>query len=119
MSNWISYSPSSGTGDGTICVSSSANTGATSGECRSDYIVVYNRDYGVENKVNVLQYPQNPNLTISPGLPQHIRISPSGGTATISVSSNINWATEVFWDEYPEFLTATPSTGFGNGTITV
>jgi uncharacterized protein (TIGR02145 family) len=107
---WVTISPTTGTGDGTISVQIANNPDVTS---RTGTITVTGE--GVESqKVAVSQAAAEPYLTITDNFPDEVPAE--GGTYKVTVTSNIQWSADVLPTDW---CTISPANGSSNGEITV
>lgn len=109
---FLSVSPASGTGDGTIQVTVSANatssqrTGTirltcTSGEDVPDVVISIIQE-------GVADYHMVPSAT-------SLNIDAAGGTQQITISANVAWVLVEIYD----WISCSPSSGTGNGQVTI
>lgn len=106
---WVTVSPVSGTGNSTINITVEENPLAV--ERRA---VVTVSSPGMASKtVQVTQITGAATLSVTPATSNIAALA--GSTVTFNVESNINWS--VSSDQ--TWLTATPSSGIGNGTVTL
>jgi hypothetical protein len=103
---WLTVSPTSGSGNGTITATYAANTSSSS---RSATITVSGTGT-VSQQVTVTQG----GLTALSVTPTNRDVTSAGGSVTFDISSNTSW---VVSDDAP-WLTISPASGIGNGTIT-
>ena len=104
---WLTASPTSGTGNGTITVTYEANTGVAR---VSDPIIV--SVSGVTPvSVTVSQAAPALFLTVTPA---NRDVTSSSGNTTFAISSNTTWTIS----DNATWLAATPTSGSNNGTIT-
>lgn len=106
MPEWVTVSPTSGTGDATLSLTALPNntTEPRSGEVRAS------------TKDNFAS------LTVTQGYESFIVVNPlsiespaSGGTFNVEISTNIDWAVQ----DMPTWVTCTPLEGSGSATIAV
>jgi len=102
---WVSLSPASGSGDGTVRVNVSANTGAA----RSATITIAGRTHTVNQEEGPCTY------TISPASQS---VDNDGGAYNVTVTaahSGCAWSTS----ENVDWISLSPSSGSGSGTVRV
>ena len=104
-STWITVSPSSGTGNGTVTVNVANYTGNTQ---RVGTVTI--TGCNTTKSVMIIQNPCN--LTIAP---KELLFGGSGGTKEITVTSNGSWTVS----DNSTWITVSPSSGTGNGIVTV
>jgi len=105
---WLSVLPMSGTGNGTLNVSYNQNSSTTP---RSGQITVSSP--GLTNVVvTVNQAGIAATLTVTPA---NRDVAATAGSTTFSLNSNTGWAVS----ESVPWLSVTPMSGTGNGTLTV
>jgi hypothetical protein len=103
---WLTVNPASGSGNGTITASCTANTSATT---RVGIITISGT--GVSSQpVTVTQSGIN-TLSIAPS---NRDVGSEAGSTTFSITSNTNWT--IAYDA--DWLLVNPASGTGNGTIT-
>jgi pectate lyase len=107
--SWLSVAPASGSNNGSITVSATANTGTTS---RSGVVTVSGG--GITRTVAVVQAGQAQAnlLTVSP---PSLSFPAAAGAATATISSNVSWTAT----DNQSWLAVTPASGANNGSITV
>ncbi|MBV6513794.1 MAG: T9SS type A sorting domain-containing protein [Ignavibacteriales bacterium] len=106
--NWITITPSSGNGNGSINVTVDPNTSFNS---RSDIIAIASGTTGLI--CTITQSGASQSLMISPE--EYSAPSANAGSFTITVSSNLNWTAS----SNQSWITVSPQNGSNNGTITV
>ena len=85
---WLTFVPESGTGNGNITISLTANEGSAT---REGNITV--SQYGVEpQKTFVSQLGEDPDIRISPSSGS---VPAAGGELTFTVTSNVGWSVEI------------------------
>ncbi len=102
---WLTVSPSSGSGNGTLTAVYTENTTASQ---RVGTIIVSGN--GKADTVTVTQ-SESSLLTV---IPSNRNVSYESGQTTFAVTSNVNWSVS----EDAAWLTVSPSSGSGNGTLT-
>ncbi len=102
---WLTVSPASGSGNGTLTASFTENTSASQ---RVGTITVSGN--GQTRTVTVTQAPASL-LIISPS---NAHVSYTSGSTQFTITSNIGWSIS----DDAAWLTVSPSSGSGNGTIT-
>lgn len=104
---WISLSQSSGSGDGSIQVTASANT---SKSARTGSVVLQNSVGQTVQTISVSQYGTSISAT-----PTSLSFEVNGGTNTLTITGNSSWAlaTNDSW------ITLSDKSGSGNGTVRV
>jgi len=103
--SWLSVSPTSGTGNGTITVTYDANTGAQ----RVGTITV---SVPCATSVPVTVTQGGCTLSVTPA---NQNVTCAAGTTTFSITSACAWTVT----ESTSWLSVSPTSGTGNGTITV
>ena len=118
-SSWLTVSPSNGTGNGTIFIDVKANMGAA----RTGTITIAGG--GFTRTITVVQAgaaaqptptptpPPTPSLVVSTGSWSPLS---SEASTTASITSNVSWTAS---SSASSWLTVSPSSGSGNGSITV
>jgi hypothetical protein len=101
---WLTTTVSSGSNNATVTANYTANTG----EARTGILTFTGG--GVSRTVTVTQAPP-PVLTVSPATQS---VSPIAGNFAITLTSNIAWTVS----SNAAWLTATPTSGSNNGTVT-
>jgi len=105
---WLSVAPTSGTGNGSFTVSTTANPATTN---RSGTVTVSGG--GITRQIVVTQAGQpSINLTLAPTA---LSLGAAAASVSIAVTANTNWT--VTGDQ--SWLSLTPTSGTNNGTITV
>jgi mannan endo-1,4-beta-mannosidase len=105
---WLSVAPTSGTSNGSLAVSATANTGTTT---RSGTVTVSGG--GVTRQILVAQAGQaSSNLTISP---TSLSLGSAASSASIAVTANTSWT--VMDDQ--SWLSVSPTSATNDGTLTV
>lgn len=110
--NWISLSPSSGTGSATVTVISNSANPSTSAE-RMTFIVTSDISLPIPDTIYVIQEPGAANLSVSPST---LSLGfANGSNANIQVNANVNWTVTnpVTW------LSLSANSGSGNSSLTV
>lgn len=102
--SWITFSATSGTGPGSVNFTCQNNTTPTT---RSQAVEV------AGSTVRIAQQAAQMSVSVSPTSLSFG--NKSGESKTLSVTTNDSWSVK----SLPAWLTATPSSGSGNGTITV
>jgi hypothetical protein len=102
---WLSVSPANGSGDATVTVSVSANTGELA---RSGTITVSGG--GITRSVTVFQ--EAPHLTV---LPDHLVMGSSAQSLSFALNSNLSW--HIVVDAY--WITVSPVSDMGINPMTV
>ena len=102
--SWITFSATSGTGPGSVNFTCQNNTTPS---VRSQAVKV------AGSTVRIAQQAAQMSVSVSPTSLSFG--NKSGVSKTLSVTTNDNWSVE----SLPAWLTAAPSSGSGNGTITV
>jgi hypothetical protein len=102
--NWLSASPSTGTGNGSINLSYAANTGAA----RTGVLTLSGG--GVTTSVTVTQAAAAASLTVTPTTQS---VAAAAGNFGVTVTSNIAWTVS----SNAAWLTASPTSGTGNGSV--
>ena len=102
--SWITFSATSGTGPGSVNFTCQNNTTPST---RSQAVKV------AGSTVRIAQQAAQMSVSVSPTSLSFG--NKSGESKTLSVTTNDSWSVE----SLPAWLTATPSSGSGNGTITV
>ncbi|MBV6655328.1 MAG: fibronectin type III domain-containing protein [Mameliella sp.] len=108
--NWLSVTPGSGNGDGSLTVNYSAYTGLIS---RQAEITIETTDGLIVRQIPVIQESADPMLEINPSV---LDFSANGGSDFVSVIANQSWTVGspgVNW------IQVTPDNGTGNGTLMV
>lgn len=104
---WLTLSPSSGTNNGNITASFSANTSSAS---RTATITVIGG--GLTRTVTVVQAGVSANtLTVTPSSQS---VASTAGSTSFGVTSNVSWTAS----DNQTWLTLSPSSGTNNGNIT-
>jgi YD repeat-containing protein len=104
--SWITVSPGSGSNNGTLSVTCSANTGTTT---RTGIITLTGG--GTSGTITVIQKGV-PNLNVSP---TSLSFSSGTSTKTFTVSSNLFWTVSA----NQTWITVSPVLGTDNGTVSV
>ena len=106
---WMSFTPSSGSNNGTITVNYDENTSSSS---RTGTLTVSGG--GITRNVTVVQQGQavEPYLTVTPS---NLYVNNNAGSINFNIESNISWEIKHTVD----WLGKNPNTGSGNATITV
>jgi len=107
--DWLSVSPTSGTGNGTLVFTAEANNSITS---RSTTVVVESDGFSSKT-ISITQAAGSETLTVSEN---SLNLNyKSNSKATFNITSNTSWtiANDQSW------LTVSPTSGTGNGTITL
>jgi arabinan endo-1,5-alpha-L-arabinosidase len=104
---WLTYSPSSGTNNGSVKVSAAANGGAAP---RSGLLTV-TAPGGQSATVNVAQ-PGTNSLSVAP---TSLTLSDSAAADPITVTSNVAWTAS---SDSTSWLTVAPGSGSSNGSFT-
>jgi hypothetical protein len=107
--SWATVSPLSGSNNGTVTVTAAANSGAA-----RTATITFSGGGVTSQTVTITQAAGTPasTLTVSPAT---ANIAASGGTASITVTSNISWSAS----SSASWATVSPSSGSNNGTVTV
>ena len=107
--SWLSVTPTSGTNNGSFSVSAAANTATTS---RSGAVTVSGG--GITRQITVTQAGQaiSNNLTVSPA---SLSLGSAAGSGSVAVTANTSWTIT----DDQTWLSITPASGTGNGTLTV
>ena len=107
--NWFTISQTEGTGDATVTVTSTMNTG---GDAESTQLLVFGE--GISEPVSVDLYQRTPPLFVSPG-EQEIEYE-SGSSGGISITTD-----DVNWYAYTnaDWLDLSSASGLGSATIEV
>jgi uncharacterized protein YjdB len=103
--SWATVSPSSGSNNGTVTVTATANT---IGSSRPATITLTGG--GMTQTVSITQTAAT--LTV---LPNTLSFIAAGESKTFTVTSNVNWTVSNF----ASWLTVSPSSGSNDGTVTV
>ncbi len=107
--DWLSVIPQSGTGDGTLTFTATANPNITA---RTSSVIV-SADGVDYQSITVIQEAGDPVLSVSPS---SVSVSKEeGSTVTVSITSNTSWS--VVPDQ--DWLSVIPQSGTGDGTLTV
>ena len=106
--DWLTIEPKSGNGDGTFKITTKANESFVD---RSANVVISAAT--LSETIKVTQLANNPSLSL---VPTEIAFTADGGEETFSVTSNADWSVSVPENDW---LTATPVSGKGEGTVTV
>ncbi|MDD4190891.1 MAG: BACON domain-containing carbohydrate-binding protein, partial [Mangrovibacterium sp.] len=104
--SWITTSPSSGTGNGAVSITCTANSGTSS---RSGTVTFTGG--GITQTVTVTQEAAR-SLSVSPA---GLTFTAGGEAKSVSVTSSVPWTVT----DNQSWITATPSSGTGNGTVSV
>jgi hypothetical protein len=107
--SWATFSPSSGTDNGTVSITAATNTGTE----RTATITISGG--GITRTVGVAQASAeapSTSLTVSPAT---LSIAATGGSGNIAVSSNVRWTAS----SSASWATLSRSSGSNNGTVTV
>ena len=108
--SWLSLSAASGTGNGTLIVTTSgANTSLSSRSAN----VTFSATGVTSVTVTVIQSGANPALSVAPA--SLTVASASGSTGSFNVTSNTNWTVT----DNASWLSLSAASGTGNGTLTV
>ena len=102
---WITASPASGSGNGTVSITCSSNTGSSS---RSGTVTIRGGEY--TQTVTITQ--EGALLNVSPG---NLTFASNGGTKSVSVTSNLSWSVT----DNQSWITVSPASGSGNGTVSI
>jgi hypothetical protein len=108
--SWISVSQPSGSNNGTINITATANTTTSQ---RTETVTVTGG--GITRTVSITQaayVPPANTLTVSPTM---LDFTASGETKTIAVTSNVSWTA----GKDTSWITVSPASGSNNGTISV
>ncbi|NBO65279.1 MAG: hypothetical protein EBU88_10630, partial [Acidobacteria bacterium] len=105
--DWVTLSKSSGNGNDTVNVSVTASQSL---QDRSGAITFSSGS--ITRLVNVSQKKFVPALTVSAST---LSLAATGGTQTLTISSNTAWSVS----DNADFVTVTPVSGTGNGSLTV
>nr|NQU91957.1 right-handed parallel beta-helix repeat-containing protein [Bacteroidota bacterium] len=106
--DWLTVDPTTGSGNGTLNVNYDENTSITQ---RVGSITISAPDVP-DVIVTITQAGADPELSVSP---DNQDVSSLSGTTSFNVSSNTNWTVI----ESVDWLTVDPTTGTGNGTLSV
>lgn len=106
--NWVTLSPESGEGDGSIKITVTENTGF---EPRSSTVTVTAGDKTSSVKVN--QLALTPSLDVQP---LSFEVKSEGGTCEVTVTSNSTWTVTVPAAD-PAWILADKTSGEGNSTV--
>lgn len=106
--DWLSVSPTSGSGDATLTASYDENTTSSS---RTATITVSGD--GITRTVTVIQEGQavDPVLTVTPA---NHNVNTNAGSVTFNIESNVSWDVR----DNSDWLSKTPKSGSGNATLT-
>ena len=105
---WIAVTPTSGSNNGSLTVSVTANTGTAS---RSGTVTVSGG--GLTAIISVTQAaPSTASLTVSPTA---LSLGSSAGNSTVTVTSNVTWTASA----NQTWISVTPASSSNNGTVTV
>ncbi len=107
-SAWITVSPSSGTGNGTVAVNVTENTATTGTTQRVGTVTIT----GCNSTKTVLILQDPCNIAVSS---ISLNFSDMEGSKQISVTSNSSWTAT----DNSDWITVSPLSGTGNGTVTV
>lgn len=107
LPNWLTATPSAGTGNAVVTLSYLANTSMQS---RSVNLVI--SGCGLQQIIPVSQAGATGTMTASPS---SFSFTATGGNETLIVTANCNWNISGL----PSWLTATPSAGTGNAVVTL
>ena len=105
--SWLTCSPSSGTGSGTVAWYVTANTSTSS---RSGTLTIGGQTFSVTQAGATL--PCTYTLSSSSAYPAS---GPGSGTFTVTVGTTCSWSPS---SSDPSWLTCSPSSGAGGGTVT-
>jgi hypothetical protein len=107
--SWVTITPSSSSGNGTITVTVSKNVSTNS---RIASVYISSPQVGSSQMITITQKGATPTLTISE---QTIVLAKDAGNKAIIITSNTLWnaSSDQSW------LTVSPSSGNGNGTLTI
>ena len=105
--DWVTLSKSSGNGNDTVNVSVTASQSL---QDRSGAITFSSGN--ITRLVNVSQKRFEPALTVSAST---LSLAATGGTQSLTISSNTAWSVS----DNADFVTVTPESGTGNGSLTV
>ncbi len=109
--DWLSVSPLEGKGDGSLTVTAMENSNLYPREA-----TITIKGSGLTQTITVYQEGSG-FLTVDC---TSLFINPSGGSMTVNVASNIEWAIEVDYVEgNTDWLTVFPQNGYGNEKITI
>ena len=106
--DWLAVSPTSGTGDATLTLTASLNSGDTS---RSGELRVSTKDNSATLAV-IQDVMQTDFIVVRP---DSIECEAEGGNFTLEVTSNCDWVVNVSVD----WMSCEPANGSGNGTVIV
>lgn len=106
--DWLTVNPTSGNGNATLMLSAPLNS---SDATRSGEVKVSTKDNTATLTVSQ-EAMENDFITVSP---ESIDCNVEGGTFTVTVNSNCDWAVNTSAD----WLSCEPSSGTGNGTVAV
>jgi len=106
---WLNISSSAGSNNASITLTATANTSTYT---RTATIMV--SATGVTSKYVTVTQSASPTLSVSPS---KLSINSTAGTSTISIYSNASWTTAS--SAADSWLTFSPSSGSGNGTVTL
>ena len=106
---WVSLSPSSGTGNGSVTATYQQNTTSSQRSCTITFNCGSNTD-----TYTLTQEPIDP-CTVS--VPTGTTVSPDAGSTNIPVTTNFDWC---MWtaSESCSWVSLSPSSGTGNGSVT-
>jgi arabinan endo-1,5-alpha-L-arabinosidase len=105
--SWLTYSPSSGTNDGAVKMSATANSGANP---RSG-VLTLTAPGGQSATVNVTQ-PGTNSLSVAP---TSLTLANTASANLITVTSNVAWTAS---SDSTSWLTVSPASGSSNGSFT-
>ncbi|WP_052600002.1 BACON domain-containing carbohydrate-binding protein [Aureispira sp. CCB-QB1] len=105
--SWITTNVTSGSNNGNVYVSLSANTSTSS---RTGNVTISSS--GISRTVNISQAGQNANLTVSP---MSLNKSASSSTSPITISSNTSWSVS----SSASWITTNVTSGSNNGNVYV
>lgn len=104
--SWISVSPASGSNNGTVAVSVTANGGAA----RSGNVTISGS--GITRVVTISQSGTTASLSVSP---TSISYGSGAGSQNVAVTSNTSWSVS----DNQSWISASPTSGTNNGTVAV
>jgi endoglucanase len=102
---WLTVTPASGSGNGTLSLSAANNTGVA----RNAVVTVTGG--GITKQILV---SQNAGETLSVS-PTTLAVAQSGGTSPVTLTSNTSWTAS----SNQTWLTLTPASGTGNGALSL
>lgn len=109
--SWISVSPTTSSGDGSISITTTSNTTLFS---RTGTVTVRENDgSGVASQqISISQNGATPILNASP---TSLAYTDDGGSKTINITSNLSWAVT----DNQSWLSVSPTSGSGNGSVSI